>query len=101
MKDNGRYVPQKGDAIKMHHWYGVVLDVFKTESGRIVLEVQTARNVFRKLPPEFIEVSNALEHISLATRETLEVEVENHNKLQTNAIEAMMKEILRTVDAVE
>jgi hypothetical protein len=43
------YNPQVGHIIKMRSWHGVVLDVFKNEAGKTVIQVQTVRNIFRKL----------------------------------------------------
>ena len=45
------YIPKAGDIIKMHNWHGVVIKVFKNEDETgTVLQVQTARNVFRGYP---------------------------------------------------
>ena len=52
-----------------------LLDIFKIESGKTVLQVQTARNLFRKLGPELIEVDLAPQHISLSILEDLQQEI--------------------------
>ena len=46
------YLPKVGDIIKMRSWHGIVLDVYRNEAGKTVLQVQTVRNIFRKLGPE-------------------------------------------------
>jgi hypothetical protein len=53
----------------------VVLDIFTNEAGGMVLRVQTARNVFRGYPPEFIEVDLAPDAITPATRADLDKEI--------------------------
>ncbi len=53
--------------IKMRSRHGVVLDVFQNQAGKTILQVQTVRNIFRKLGPELIEVDIAPEHITPAT----------------------------------
>ncbi len=83
------YTPETGDIIKMHSWHGVVLEKFKSEAGKTILRVQTARNVFRKLGPEFIEVDLAPDLISPATLEDLQAEMASHQKVQQSAIEAL------------
>ena len=65
------YLPKSGDIIKMRAWHGIVLDVFKNDRGRTVLQVQTVRNIFRKLGPELIEVDIAPDQITPATLQDL------------------------------
>lgn len=84
------YIPQKGSIIKMHTWHGVVLDVFTNSTGGVVLKVQTVRNVFRKLPPELIELEAAPGSITPATHADLKAEIERHSQMQRNAIEALL-----------
>ena len=87
------YIPQKGDVIKIHHWHGVVLAVYTAETGQTILKVQTARNVFRKLPPELIELTNDPAAIAPATVADLMAEVEQHRRVQNSAIEALLAAI--------
>jgi hypothetical protein len=87
------YIPEKGDIVKMHSWHGVVLDVFTNDRGSVILKVQTARNVFRKLPPELIELDAAPGQISLASQAELVAEIERHRQVQQSALAAMLKEI--------
>ncbi|NJN97333.1 MAG: hypothetical protein HC875_26250 [Anaerolineales bacterium] len=66
------YEPKAGDIIKIHSWHGVILEVFTSKTGRTVLQVQTAWNVFRGYSPGFIEVEAAPETITPATRADLQ-----------------------------
>ena len=85
--------PKIGDIIKMYSWHGVVLDVFKNEKGRTILRVHTARNVFRKMGPEFIEFDLAPDKISLTTLADLEAEIAQHHQMLQGAIEGLMIEV--------
>ena len=67
--------PKIGDIIKMRAWHGVVLDVLAGSSGRTVLRVQTVRNLFRRLNPEFIEFDLAPDVIAPATLDDLQQEI--------------------------
>lgn len=87
------YIPQKGNIIKMHTWHGVVMDVFTSSTGGIVLKVQTVRNVFRKLPPELIELEVAPGSIAPATYADLRAEIDRHYQMQESAIEALLSEV--------
>ncbi len=88
------YEPKAGDIIKMHSWHGVILEVFTSKTGQTVLKVQTARNVFRGYPPEFIEVEAAPEAITPATRADLEKE----NKHLQNIREIGLKQMLDRIN---
>lgn len=87
------YIPKKGDIVKIHHWHGVVLAVYTAKSGQTVLKVQTARNVFRKLPPELIELTGSPAAVTPATVADLMAEVEQHRRVQDSAIEALLAAI--------
>ena len=87
---HSNYNPQVGHIIKMRSWHGVVLDVFRNEAGKTVLQVQTVRNIFRKLGPELIEIDLAPEHITPATIEDLQQEIAQHQELQNTALEKLM-----------
>lgn len=67
--------PQIGDIIRMRAWHGVVLDKFVNQQGNTILKVQTARNVFRRLNPEFIEYDLAPDVIEIATVQQLQDEI--------------------------
>ena len=87
------YKPKIGEVIKMNSWHGVVLDVFTSETGGMVLRVQTARNVFRGYPPEFIEVDLNPEAISPATRADLEKEIHLLQEMRELSLQEMMSAI--------
>jgi hypothetical protein len=95
------YKPKAGDVIKMHSWHGVVLEVFASEMGRTVLQVQTARNVFRGYPPEFIEVEAAPEAIAPAKRADLEKEINHLQSMREIGLKQMLDRISREVREVE
>ena len=84
------YLPKPGDIIKMRAWHGIVLDVFQNELGQTVLRVQTARNIFRKLGPELIEIDIAPDQITPATREDLLIEIALHQKMQKEVVEQFL-----------
>ena len=78
--------PRVGDIIKMRSWHGVVLDVFTNNVGRTILRVQTVRNVFRRLNPEFIEFDLAPDTISQATIDDLYTEIERYQEFLDESI---------------
>ncbi|HNB54270.1 MAG TPA: hypothetical protein PK530_20155 [Anaerolineales bacterium] len=84
------YIPKVGEFIKIRAWHGVVIDVFENERGKTVLRVQTVRNVFRKLGPEFIELDLAPEQIAPASLPDLQKEIEQHRKMQENALAQLL-----------
>jgi hypothetical protein len=89
------YQPKVGDIIKMQWWHGVVLKVFTNEAGGTVLQVQTARNVFRGYGPEFVEVEIAPEAISLATQADLEQEINQLQEVRERGLRKMFDAIRR------
>jgi hypothetical protein len=93
-----QYTPAVGDIIKMRSWHGVVLDIYTNEAGKAVLQVQTIRNIFRKLGPELIQVDIAPEHITPATLEDLQREVAVHQEMQKTAIKKLLDPIKQTAD---
>ena len=82
--------PKVGDIIKMRSWHGVVLDVFTNEMGKTILRVQTVRNIFRRLNPEFIEFDLAPEAISPAKVDDLQAEVESYQEFLNESIRELM-----------
>ena len=70
--------PQVGQIIRLRSWHGVVLDVFTNEAGKTILRVQTVRNVFRRLNPEFIEFDLAPDAIAPASLDDLQAEVASY-----------------------
>ena len=77
-----------GDIIKLHHWHGVVLKVFRSDEGGTVLYVHTLRNVFRGYPPEYVEVDLAPEGIQPATRADLEREYQKLLQVRQAGLDA-------------
>ncbi len=90
------YKPKVGDIIKLRSWHGIVLDVYQNEAGKTVLQVQTVRNIFRKLGPELIEVDIAPEHIMPATIEDLRQEIALHQEMQATALKKFMRYVEET-----
>lgn len=88
------YIPKAGEIIRMRSWCGIVLDVYKNEAGKTVLRVQTVRNIFRRLGPEFIEVDLAPEHITPATIEELHREIDRYQE----TLETTLKEFMSHAD---
>jgi len=82
--------PQVGQIIRFRSWHGVVLDVFTNEVGKTILRVQTVRNVFRRLNPEFIEFDLAPEAIEPASLEDLEAEVANYEAVLQQSIRELV-----------
>ncbi len=81
--------PQVGDIIRMRAWHGVVLDKFVNEQGKTILKVQTARNVFRRLNPEFIEYDLAPDVIELATTQQLKDEIASYMEVLNKSLQEM------------
>ena len=84
------YLPKVGDIIRMRSWHGIVLDVYQSKAGKTVLQVQTIRNILRKLGPELIEVDLAPEHIAPATIEDLHQEIALHQEMQESALKKFL-----------
>ena len=82
--------PQVGQIIRLRSWHGVVLDVFTNEVGKTILRVQTVRNVFRRLNPEFIEFDLAPEAIEVASLEDLEAEVASYEAVLQQSIRELV-----------
>lgn len=93
------YTPKAGDIIKMRAWHGIVLDVFKNETGRTVLRVQTVRNIFRKLGPELIEIDIAPDQVLPATSEELHQEIALHQTMQQVAITEFLSHLEKVVSS--
>ncbi|MCB8980611.1 MAG: hypothetical protein H6657_24640 [Ardenticatenaceae bacterium] len=84
----------KGDIVKIHNWYGVVLEThYDIQNHLSVIQVQTARNVFRGHGPEYLDVRLMPEAIGLATPADLQQEIETHQRLLDGAVERMMKAV--------
>jgi hypothetical protein len=92
------YLPKVGDIIKMRSWHGLVLDVYRNEAGKTVLQVQTVRNIFRKLGPELIEVDLAPEQIVPATLADLHQEIALHQEMQEHALKKFLSSAEQSSD---
>ena len=90
------YKPNVGDIIKMRSWHGIVLDVYHNQAGKTILQVQTIRNIFRKLGPELIQLDLAPEHIGPATLEDLQQEIALHQEMQTRALDDLLSHVRQT-----
>jgi hypothetical protein len=90
-----------GQVIKIRSWHAVILGVYYSAAGEPqVIKVQTARNVFRKLGPELIDLTLAPDSIHPATIDDLWREIEQHKKVLDKEIETLVKspvpEVFRT-----
>ncbi|MFZ2361213.1 MAG: hypothetical protein WA040_17865 [Anaerolineae bacterium] len=82
--------PQVGQIIRLRSWHGVVLDVFTNEAGKTILRVQTVRNVFRRLNPEFIEFDLAPDAIEPASLDDLQAEVANYEAVLEQSLQELV-----------
>ena len=66
-----------GDVVRVHNWHGVVLETNFDEDGeQSVIRVQTSRNVFREVGPEYVDLRLNPEAVALATIKDLEKEMQ-------------------------
>lgn len=80
-----------GSVVKMHSWHGVVLETHYDDQNRLsIIQVQTARNIFRGHGPEYLDVRLMPEAIELATLADLQQEIETHQRLLDGAVERLM-----------
>ena len=80
-----------GDVIKIHDWYGIVQEMHFDANGDLsIIQVQTARNIFRGHGPEYIDVRMMLDAIRSATLADLEKEIKIHHQLQNSALDRML-----------
>ena len=80
-----------GSVIKIHNWHGVVLEThYDTQNRLSIIQVQTARNIFRGYSPEYLDVRLMPEAIELASLADLQQEVETHYSLLNSAIARML-----------
>lgn len=82
--------PKIGDIIKMRAWHGVVLDVFASPNGGTILRVQTVRNLFRRLNPEFVELDLAPDAITPATLDDLQQEVAQYQAFLNESVQQLI-----------
>lgn len=60
--------------------------------GKTILRVQTVRNIFRRLNPEFIEFDLAPEAISPATLSDLQAEVESYQAFLNESVQELLSQ---------
>ncbi len=84
------YEPKIGDIITMFGQHAVVLNVFHSSDGKIVLLVQKANNVFRGKNPELIEMTLAAHAIAPSTMDGLQREIEALRQSQHNQIAKLL-----------
>ncbi|MCC6607930.1 MAG: hypothetical protein IT327_32290 [Anaerolineae bacterium] len=81
----------EGCVVKIHNWYGVVLETHYDDQNRLsIIQVQTARNIFRGYGPEYLDVRLMPEAIELASLADLQQEIETHRRLLNGAVERMI-----------
>lgn len=84
----------EGSVIKIHNWYGVVLETHYDDQDRLsVIRVQTARNIFRGHGPEYLDVRLLPEAIQPATLADLQQEIETHRRLLDGALDRMIESV--------
>lgn len=80
-----------GDVIKIHNWFGVVLETHFDEKGELsIIRVHTARNIFRGHGPEYLDVRMQPDAIQPATLAELKQEIETHQRLLDGALARML-----------
>jgi len=83
-----------GDVVKIQNWYGVVLETHFDETGKLsVIQVQTARNIFRGFGPEYIDVRLQADAIQPAALADLQDEIKKHQRLQDAALSRMLASV--------
>ncbi len=92
--------PQVGQIVRLRSWHGVVLDVFTNEAGKTILRVQTVRNVFRRLNPEFIEFDLAPDAIEPASLDDLQAEVANYEAVLEQSLQELVSHARMNGDSV-
>ena len=88
------FTPKVGNVVKIRNWHGVILDItFTADDKPAILQVQTPRNVFRNMGPEFIDIRLSPDEVRLASREDLDKEIEFRRSL----LDASLVELLTAV----
>ena len=83
-----------GDVIKIHNWFGVVLETHFDEEGDLsVIRLQTARNIFRGFGPEYIDIRLQPDAIQPASQDDLLQEIETHQRLQNGALTRLLQSV--------
>ena len=80
-----------GDVVKIHNWYGVVLETHFDDNGSLsVIRVQTARNIFRGYGPEYVDIRLQPEAIQPAALADLQEEIATHQRLLSGALTRLL-----------
>lgn len=83
-----------GDVVKIQNWFGVVLETHLDEAGNLsIIQVQTARNIFRGFGPEYIDVRLQPDAIQSAAQADLQAEIKKHQRLQKAALSRMLSSV--------
>ncbi|MBK8904506.1 MAG: hypothetical protein IPM53_25230 [Anaerolineaceae bacterium] len=80
-----------GSVVKIHSWHGVVLETHYDDQNRLsIIQMQTARNIFRGFGPEYLDVRLMPEAIELASLTDLQQEIDTHQRLLNGAIAQLL-----------
>ena len=80
-----------GDVVKIHNWYGVVLETHFDDNGSLsVIRVQTARNIFRGYGPEYVDIRLQPEAARSAALADLQEEITTHQRLLSGALTRLL-----------
>ncbi|MBP7964415.1 MAG: hypothetical protein KBG20_19685 [Caldilineaceae bacterium] len=84
-----------GDVLKIHNWYGVVLEVHRdSATGDVsVLRVQTTRNVLRGYGPEYIDIRMNPEAVEIGTMDELVRDLEDRKQLSIRLEQQMLQAV--------
>ncbi len=84
-----------GDVLKIHNWYGVVLEVHRdSATGDVsVLRVQTTRNVLRGYGPEYIDIRMNPEAVEIGTMDELVRDLEERKQLSVRLEKRMLESV--------
>ena len=84
-----------GDVLKIHNWYGVVLEVHRdSATGDVsVLRVQTTRNVLRGYGTEYIDIRMNPEAVEIGTMDELVRDLEDRKQLSIRLEQQMLQAV--------
>ena len=87
-----------GDVLKIHNWYGVVLEVHRDgATGDVsVLRVQTTRNVLRGYGPEYIDIRMNPDAIQMGTMDELVRDLEERKQVSIRLENKMLEAVVPT-----
>ena len=70
-----------------------MLDVFTNDAGKTILRVQTVRNFFRRLNPEFIELDLAPDTVEVASLDDLQAELASYEAVLQQSIRELVSHV--------